>query len=237
MNDQSVSPPAALSIEVVSDVVCPWCYVGKRRLEGALALYAKARPDAPAPTVAWLPFQLNPQLPAEGMARADYVAAKWGGRSSADVYARVSAVGETVGIAFRFDRIVRQPNTLAAHSLIELAGAHGVQSEVKEALLAAYFLDGRDLTDAQTLVDVVAAAGLDAVVARAHLADPAARHAVEAGDVEARQLGVQGVPFFIFNRRYAVSGAEESAMLLQAMLESEAPAPVAHDAAAERIGG
>jgi len=218
-------PMTPLSIEVVSDVVCPWCYIGKRRLEGALALYAAARPEAPAPTVVWKPFQLNPQLPPEGMLRADYVAAKWGGRSSADVYARVSAVGASVGIAFAFDRIVRQPNTTAAHSLIALAGDHGVQGEVKEALLAAYFLHGRDLTDDDTLVEVVAAAGLDSAAVRAHLADPATRQAIAEADGEARRLGVQGVPFFIFNRRYAVSGAEASETLLQAMLASEAPEP------------
>jgi len=215
--------PAPLSIEVVSDVVCPWCYIGKRRLEAALALYARVKPDAPDPIVTWLPFQLNPQLPPEGMPRADYVASKWGGRSSKDVYARVSGVGETVGIAFEFDRIVRQPNTKAAHALIALAGVQGVQGAVKEALLAAYFLHGRDLTDNDTLVEVVAAAGLDAERARAHLADPAALQEIDAADRHARELGVEGVPFFIFNHRYAVSGAEASETLLKAMLASEAP--------------
>ncbi len=226
-----------LQIEVVSDVVCPWCFVGKRRLEGALALYAQARPDAPPPVVHWLPFQLNPQLPPEGMARKDYVAAKWGGRSSADVYARVSAVGGSVGIAFAFDRIVRQPNTRAAHALIALAarvqpgGGPALQGAVKEALLAAYFLHGRDLTDHATLVEIAAAAGLDVQRAREHLASTQAQHEVQTAEAGARQLGIDGVPFFIFNRRYGVSGAQESATLLQAMLDAEAPAQSApaHD--------
>ena len=223
MSQTSVAAP--LSIEVVSDVVCPWCYIGKRHLEAALALYADAHPGAAVPTVAWKPFQLNPQLPPEGMPRADYVKAKWGGRSSADVYARVSGVGSTVGIPFAFDRITRQPNTTAAHSLIALAGAQSeaLQGAVKEALLAAYFIDGRDLTDNDTLVEIVAAAGLDGALARAHLADPRAQQSIADADTEARQLGVQGVPFFIFNRRYAVSGAEAAETLLQAMLASEAP--------------
>jgi predicted DsbA family dithiol-disulfide isomerase len=222
-----------LQIEVVSDVVCPWCFVGKRRLEGALALYAKARPDAPAPVVTWLPFQLNPQLPPEGMPRKDYVAAKWGGRSSADVYSRVSGVGTSVGLAFAFDRIVRQPNTRAAHSLIALAGdaqsggGPQLQGTVKEALLAAYFLDGRDLTDHAALVDIVAAAGLDAGRARAHLEDAATQKAVDHAEAGSRQLGIEGVPFFIFNRRYAVSGAQESEALLRAMLEADAPVATA----------
>jgi len=219
----ATQPSTPLTIEVISDVVCPWCFIGKRRLEGALELYAQAKPDAPAPVVSWLPFQLNPQLPPEGMPRADYVAAKWGGRSSADVYARVSGVGREVGIAFEFERIVRQPNTTAAHSLIALAGEHGVQDAVKEALLTAYFLHGRDLTDNDTLVEIVAAAGLDAELARAHLADADARTLVERADQQARELGVQGVPFFIFNRRYAVSGAQDAQSLLDAMLASEAP--------------
>jgi predicted DsbA family dithiol-disulfide isomerase len=222
-NPSAAQAATPLSIEVISDVVCPWCYIGKRKLETALALYAQAKPDAPAPVVNWLPFQLNPQLPPEGMARADYVAAKWGGRTSKDVYARVSGVGDSVGIAFEFERIVRQPNTTAAHSLIALAGRHGVQGAVKEALLAAYFLHGRDLTDDDTLVEVGAGAGLDADLARAHLADPASRTEIADADRQARELGVEGVPFFIFNRRYAVSGAQDSETLLKTMLASEVP--------------
>jgi predicted DsbA family dithiol-disulfide isomerase len=212
-----------LTIEVVSDVVCPWCFIGKRRLEAALGLYAQAKPDAPAPKVSFHPFQLNPDLPPEGMLRADYVARKWGGRSSAEVYARVSGVGKEVGIDFEFDRIVRQPNTRAAHALISLAASHGVQPAVKEATMHAYFIDGRDLTDIDTLVEVAERAGLDPKRARSHLADPDALRAIDGADREARRIGVEGVPFFIFNRRYAVSGAQEAQTLLDAMIASEAP--------------
>lgn len=213
-----------LTIEVVSDVVCPWCYIGKRRLEAALELYAQAKPDAPPPKVSFHPFQLNPDLPPEGMLRADYVARKWGGRPSSEVYARVSGVGKSVGIDFEFDRIVRQPNTKAAHALIALAGALGVQPAVKEAMMRAYFIDGRDLTDIDTLVEVAERAGLDPKRARAHLADPDALRAIDGADLQARRIGVEGVPFFIFNRRYAVSGAQEAQALVEAMIASQAPA-------------
>jgi predicted DsbA family dithiol-disulfide isomerase len=212
-----------LTIEVVSDVVCPWCYIGKRRLEAALELYAQARPDAPPPKVSFHPFQLNPDLPPEGMLRADYVARKWGGRPSSEVYARVSGVGKSVGIDFEFDRIVRQPNTKAAHALIALAGELGVQPAVKEAMMRAYFIDGRDLTDIDTLVEVAERAGLDPKRARAHLADPDALRAIDGADLQARRIGVEGVPFFIFNRRYAVSGAQEAQALVEAMIASQAP--------------
>jgi predicted DsbA family dithiol-disulfide isomerase len=220
MNTETIEP---LTIEVVSDVVCPWCFIGKRRLEAALELYAQAKPGAPAPKVSFHPFQLNPDLPPEGMPRADYVARKWGGRSSAEVYARVAGVGATLGIAFEFDRIVRQPNTRAAHALIALAAEQGVQPAVKEAMMRAYFIDGRDLTDIDTLVEVAERAGLDPRRARAHLSDPDALRAIDGADREARRIGVEGVPFFIFNRRYAVSGAQEAQALLDAMIASEAP--------------
>jgi predicted DsbA family dithiol-disulfide isomerase len=213
----------SLSIDVVSDVVCPWCFIGKRRLEGALALYAKERPDAPAPTVTWRPFQLNPGLPAEGMARADYVAQKFGPRGGA-VYTRVAAVGREVGIDFAFDRITRQPNTLAAHSLIELAGAKGRQDAMKEAFFRAYFLDGVDLTARENLVAIAASAGLDPAAVEEWLDNADARQATAAEDARARELGIEGVPFFIFNGRLGVSGAQGSEVLLDAMKQAESAA-------------
>ncbi len=213
----------SLSIDVVSDVVCPWCFIGKRRLEGALALYAKERPDAPAPTVTWRPFQLNPGLPAEGMARADYVAQKFGPRGGA-VYTRVAAVGREVGIDFAFDRITRQPNTLAAHSLIELAGAKGRQDAMKEAFFRAYFLDGVDLTARENLVAIATSAGLDRAAVEEWLDNADAREATAAEDARARELGIEGVPFFIFNGRLGVSGAQGSEVLLDAMKQAESAA-------------
>lgn len=205
-----------LTIDVVSDVVCPWCFIGKRKLERALELYRDKHPEAEAPVVSWHPFQLNPDMPAEGMPRQEYIARKFGPRGG-NTYERVKAVGQSVGIEFQFDRIERQPNTLAAHSLIALAGRLGLQDAVKEAILRAYFLEARDLTDSATLVAIATAAGLPEDDVRAALGDPKFRELIEQADTRARELGVQGVPFFIFNQRVAVSGAHDPDVLLSAM--------------------
>jgi len=210
-----------LTIDVVSDVVCPWCFIGKRRLAAALELYEKERADALAPQVTWRPFQLNPQMVEAGMPRDEYVRRKFG-RSGTEVYARVSQVGKSVGIDFAFDRITRQPNTLAPHALIALGAEHGVQDQVVEALFRAYFLESRDLTDPATLASVVVAAGLPRDAVDACLASAEARQAIAAEDEQARGMGVEGVPFFIFNGRYAISGAHEPEVLVQAMLQAEA---------------
>src|SRR5476649_358957 len=151
----------ALNIDIISDVVCPWCYIGKRRIEAALELYAQQNPGAEKPTVTWRPFQLNPDMPAAGMSRQEYVVQKFGAARAEDIYKRVAGVGAEVGIPFAFDKIARQPNTLAAHSLIGLAGTAGLQDQVKEALMHAYFIDGVDLTNTKNLVGIATFAGLD----------------------------------------------------------------------------
>lgn len=216
-----------LNIDIISDVVCPWCYIGKRQIEAALSLRAQQDPAAAPPRIAWRPFQLNPQLPAEGMSRQDYVAQKFGAARAKDIYARVAAVGAEYGIAFAFDRIARQPNTVAVHSLIALAGAQGqqadaLQSRVKEAFLRAYFLDAVDLTQAENLLAIATAAGLERAQVERCLADPEARRAVQQEEQRARAIGVEGVPFFIFNGKLAVSGAQGPAALLDAMRQAEA---------------
>ena len=218
-----------MNIDIISDVVCPWCYIGKRQIEAALALYAQQNPGGDQPSLAWKPFQLNPQLPAEGMSRQEYVVQKFGAARAKDIYARVAGVGTEYGIAFAFDRIVRQPNTVAAHSLIALAGAagqtaDGLQSRVKEAFLQAYFLNGVDLTKPENLVAIATAAGLDRSAVEQCLADPKSRQAVEQEDQRARAIGVEGVPFFIFNGKLAVSGAQGPAALLDAMHQAETAA-------------
>ena len=210
----------ALSIDIVSDVVCPWCFIGKRRLEAALELYRQRRPEAPAPEVVFHPFELNPDIPREGIARADYIAKKFGARGYS-AHERLTQAGAELGIAFAFDKIERQPNTLAAHALIERARLSGIQGEVKEALLKAFFVDGADLTDEQTLARVAAEAGLDRKDAEAALADESLRRAVAEEEDKARAMGVNGVPFFIFNKRLAVEGAQPPEVLLDAMLEAE----------------
>jgi len=218
----------AIQIDVVSDVVCPWCYIGKRKLARALELYARRMPDAEPPQVAWHPYQLNPDLPESGVDRRDYLERKFGGRS-AEIYARISAVGAEVGIPFAFDRVARQPNTLAAHSLIALAGDAGLQDVLVEALFRAYFIDGRDLTANETLLAVACEAGLAREAVDACMTNAQARERAKAQDAQARRIGIGGVPFFLFNRRLAVSGAQDPDVLVDAMLKSELEAPSAND--------
>lgn len=218
----------ALQIDVISDVVCPWCYIGKRKLARALEIYAKRNPDAEPPRVAWHPYQLNPDLPEAGVDRRDYLERKFGGRS-AEIYARISAVGAQVGIPFAFDKVARQPNTLAAHSLIALAGDSGLQDVLVEALFRAYFIDGRDLTANETLSAIACEAGLGRQEVDACITSPQMRERVKAADAQARRIGLEGVPFFLFSRRLAVSGAQDPEVLVDAMLRSELEARSADD--------
>jgi len=210
-------------IDVVSDVVCPWCYIGKRKLETAL-LELAAQDSAAETSVRWHPFQLNPDLPPQGIPRKDYLHAKFGGGArAAEIYARVKAVGTEVGIAFDFDRIEIQPNTLAAHRLIawaqEQAGPESANALV-ERLFEAYFIHGRAIGGAGELVRIASESGLDAEAARAMLASTESLEAVSAEDREARNVGINGVPFFIFNGRTAVSGAHDPATLLEAIAKA-----------------
>jgi predicted DsbA family dithiol-disulfide isomerase len=167
--------------------------------------------------VRWLPFQLNPDLPPTGISRKEYIEKKWGPNRSSDVYSRVSAVGQQVGIPFAFDSITVQPNTLDAHRLLMFAERSGRQDELSEELFKAYFIDGANLTDHETLVGVATRAGLDAAEVGTFLDSDADRDTILQADVEARNAGIGGVPFFIFNRKIGVSGAQEADALLDAM--------------------
>lgn len=211
----------ALQVDMISDVVCPWCFIGKRRLAAALELYRDKRPLAPAPEVIFHPFELNPDVPEEGLPRKEYVERKFGAARGKEIYERITALGREVGIAFAFERIERQPNTRAAHVLIALARSSDRQDAVKEAFLKAYFIDGVDLSDRGKVEAVAVGAGLDAGEVSAALDSPEAMHQVQAEEENAHNIGVEGVPFFIFNRRVAVSGAHEPEVLLQAILQSE----------------
>jgi predicted DsbA family dithiol-disulfide isomerase len=209
-----------LHIDIASDIVCPWCYIGKRHLEQALEMYADEYPHAPAPTLTWLPFQLNPDMPPQGMSRAEYVERKFG-RPADEVYARVQGVGETVDIAFAFDQITQQPNTIKAHALVDLAAQFGLQPQVKEALMHAYFCDGADLTSDATMAHIAVRCGVPLEAAVARLKDSAALQRIAQQDAELRALGITGVPFFIFNRKVGVSGAQPAEQLLAAMVQAE----------------
>jgi predicted DsbA family dithiol-disulfide isomerase len=176
-------------------------------------------PDEEKPAVRWLSFQLNPDLPEEGIPRKDYIERKFGPGHSHS-YERVAGVGREVGIEFAFDHITVQPNTLHAHRLMSYGAKKGREDAVAEHLFRAYFLEGANLTDKATLASVGERAGLDRAALAAYLASEDGRADVLRADLEARQAGINGVPCFIFNRRTAVSGAQAPETLLQAMLEA-----------------
>lgn len=209
-----------LTIDVVSDVVCPWCYIGKRKLEAALALPAAA--TLPNVVVRWHPFQLNPDMPAQGMSRQQYLADKFGGAAAAaEIYQRVRAAGTAVGLALNIDGIRLQPNTLAAHALIafaQLGDADG--NDIQERLLKAYFVENRFLGSADVLAEIAEEAGLNGDDARAFVTDPEQLEAVAEADAHVRSLGIKGVPFFIFNQTVTLSGAQDPATLLAAMQQA-----------------
>jgi predicted DsbA family dithiol-disulfide isomerase len=197
-----------VQIDIYSDPVCPWCFIGKRRFERALA----ARP-AVQPIVHWRAFQLNPAMPDEGMERETYLTTKFGNPENAQrLYGHIGQVGATEGIDFRFDRIDTTPNTINAHRMIRFAARTGDATAVNalvEALFRAYFLEGRDIGDTDVLAALGAEAGLDADAARACLAGGTDIAEVREEDMHARKMGIEGVPCFIVNGRYALSGAQE----------------------------
>jgi predicted DsbA family dithiol-disulfide isomerase len=214
----------ALTVDVVSDVVCPWCYIGKRRLEAALARLRESSPDLPV-EIRWHPFQLNPDLPPGGIDRREYLEAKFGGpQRAAQIYDRVRAAGETVGIPFAFDAIARQPNTREAHRLIAWAQSRpeGDADALVEAMFRAYFLEGRFVGDRDELVKLATDAGFDPDDTRAFLASDALEDVITESDARARSMGISGVPFFIFNGKTAVSGAHEPEALLAAIAQARA---------------
>ena len=215
-----------LTIDIVSDVVCPWCYIGKRKLEAALACHEAA--GLPPIQIRWHPFQLNPDMPEEGVPRKQYLEDKFGGPArAAEIYARVGAAGKAVGLNLNFEGIKQQANTLLAHALIAYAqqspnndALNTLGNDVKERIMKAYFVDGQFIGSLDVLVDIASAAGMDAAAVRTYLSNPAERDAVAQADAQARQMGVSGVPFFIFNQKVAVSGAQEPAALLAAMQQA-----------------
>lgn len=197
-------------IETFADLICPWCYIGKRRLDRALADRPGLRAD-----VRWQPFQLNPDMPAGGMDRAAYLAAKFGGAERArHVYRMIEETADRDGLPLALDRIRRTPNSLDAHRLVRIAGRRGLGSAMADALFAAYFCEGLDIGDQDTLAATAVPLGFDFHEMKRLLAGDAEVAAVQAADGLARQMGLQAVPCYIFNRRYALSGAQEPASFL-----------------------
>ena len=202
-----------LTVDVISDVICPWCYIGKRRLEGAIS----AVEGQHEVQVHWHPFQLNPTMPKEGISRKEYRTRKFGSwERSLELDAKVIAVGESEGIHFAFDKTERTPNTVDAHRLIWLADQHGCQNAVVEALFRAYFNEGRDIGNHQTLIDVVSEAGLGRQVAESMRGSDEGMDVMSnAQELSQRHL-VTGVPFFIINNAITLSGAQEPVTFLDA---------------------
>jgi predicted DsbA family dithiol-disulfide isomerase len=202
-----------IKIDVYADIACPWCFIGKRRLDQALAERPNARVERQ-----WRPFQLRPEMPSEGVDWNEFVETKFGGHERAHgAFTRVAESGAPDGITFHFDRIKRAPNTEDAHRLVLFAAESGREWETSDALFSAYFEQGRDVGDLEVLVEVASEAGLDAEEVRAYLASDANRAAVQASQEAAHQIGVDGVPFYILNDRYGISGAQPVELLVAAL--------------------
>lgn len=217
----SLNPPIneRLTVDIISDVVCPWCYIGKRHLERALEDF-----DGEI-ELRWHPFQLNPDLPAEGVDRKAYLEHKFGGPARAkEIYARVADAGRSAGLALNIDAITRQPNTLAAHALIAYAQSidSASASEIAERLFRAYFIEAQFVGDVNSLCKLAADCALDREAVRAFITDPSELAKIAARDEDIRRQGISGVPFFIFNNRQAVSGAQPTQVLRQAIEQSTA---------------
>ncbi len=196
-------------IDVISDTVCPWCFIGKRRLEQAM----RERPNYSF-KVEWRPFQLNPEMPKQGMPRQQFLALKFGGDDRAKkIYKTVETTAQEEGLDFRFSRIGNQPNTLASHRLIRWAGSAGVQDQVVEKLFQSYFFDGADIGDHQVLAELAETVGMDRELVGRLLEEGADEKLVSEEELVARRMGIAGVPCFIVDGKYAVSGAQDSTVL------------------------
>lgn len=212
-----------LSVDVISDVICPWCYIGKRRLEQAIAAIGGEHEIGGEHDVEvqWHPFQLNPTMPKKGISRKEYRTNKFGSwERSLELDANVVAVGESEGICFAFDQIQRTPNTDDAHQLIWLAGQKGCQDAVVEALFRAYFCDAFDIGNRQTLIDVVVEAGLGRSVAEGMLDGDDGMAAMADAREMSRRAGVNGVPFFIIGQKTALSGAQSTDVFAEALRQA-----------------
>jgi predicted DsbA family dithiol-disulfide isomerase len=210
-----------LTIDIISDVVCPWCYLGEKRLEAALA----EEPQLVA--VRWRPYQLDPTIPEGGLDRAEYMAKKFGrdGRLQS-IHDKLTRLGAEVGVSFVFDKIKRSPNTLDAHRLIRWALSAGAQVRVVDRLFEAYFVEGRDIGDRRVLTEIASECGLEGTLVEKLLNEGADVDLVREEIAQAQTIGVSGVPFFIFAGRLGVPGAQEPSVLRRAMVQArQARAP------------
>ena len=204
-----------MRIDIYSDIVCPWCYVGKRRLERALTSVGS---DV---HVIWRPFQLNPTMPSDGMDRTTYLKAKFGSLEAFGLMEeQLLAAGKSERIPFAFERIQRTPNTFSAHRLVWYAAQQGKQGEVVEALFRAYFLEGKNIGDPKTLVHVAAETGLDRTETETFLTSEKGVIEVQAEEAVGRRLGIRGVPYFVFNGSISISGAQPPDIFVSALRQA-----------------
>ena len=204
-----------ITLDILSDPICPWCYIGKANLDRAL----EARPGHPF-RIEWHPFQLNPDMPPGGMDRRAYLEAKFGGKAqAAEVYARIDEAARRAGLEIDWSTIERAPNTLDAHRLIHWAGLEGRQNAVVAALFRAYFREGRDIGDRAVLLDIAGAAGLDAAMTERLFESGADLEDIRARDAHARDRGVSGVPTFVVANRHVVPGAQPPELWMQVIDE------------------
>jgi predicted DsbA family dithiol-disulfide isomerase len=209
-----------IRIDVVSDIVCPWCFIGKRRLEKALTLAAEVPVE-----VHWRPYFLNDWIPPEGMSREQYLTTKFGSPERYQGIAqRVRAAAAEEGLDYAVDRISRQPNTRDAHRLIRWADGVGKAAEMKQRLMDLYFTDGADLSDRAVLVRAAAGVGLDPEDVRTALDSEKDIAEIDKEVEAAKEAGIQGVPCFILDGKYAISGAQEPEALAQAIMQVSAQA-------------
>ena len=210
------TPAEPMTVDVVSDVVCPWCYLGKRRLELALEEAEDVTVE-----VRWRPFQLDPTIPEGGVDREEYFREKFGDLTRvAAIHERLKELGDGVGIRFAFERIARTPNTLDAHRLIRWASIEGAGEAVGEKLFSLFFEDGADLGDIDVLVEAAVSAGLPGDLVRRLLESDADREEVREEIATAQRIGVTGVPCFIIDGRYAVMGAQEPEAIVAALRQA-----------------
>ena len=202
-----------VKLDIISDPICPWCFIGKAQLDRAL----EARPDHPF-VIEWHPFQLNPDMPPEGMDRRDYLEAKFGGKEGAiDVYGKIAKHAQSIGLEIDFSAITRTPNTFDAHRLIHWAKVEGKQTAVVSRLFAAYFQQGRDIGQADVLADIADSVGIDASLVLRLLASDADRAELTERETQFRNMGVNSVPTHIIASQHAVPGAQPTALWTQVM--------------------
>ena len=195
-----------IQIDVMSDPICPWCLIGKRRLDVARA----ARPDVQV-ALRWKPFQLNPDRPADGMDRRAYLEAKFGGpEGAAQVYRQIAEIAASEGLSLNFDAVSRTPNTMHAHRLLRLASRAGVADDAAEGLFHAYFVMGEDIGDAAVLLRIATEVGVDPGLARDYLSGTADVDAIRAEDDAARSMGATGAPTWVIGGRHVVAGAQSA---------------------------